>query len=156
MALLLISVIHPVIYKAGDKGMKILIAAMFVMALGLLAFVELYPFPADVDEHNLESGVKNAYTMIGCLAGVAVVYEVEKRYVNFDTKAVWWAQLLKIALGLGVVLLVKEGLRSPLEALFAGHMAARAVRYFAVVLVAGLAWPLSFRWFARLGKGKDE
>ncbi|MBQ2785709.1 MAG: phosphatase PAP2 family protein [Oscillospiraceae bacterium] len=156
MALALVWGLYPVIFKCGDKGMRILIAVMIAMSIGLLAYVELFPFPADMDAHNLESGVKNAYTMIGCLVGVAVVFEVEKRYICFETKAVWWAQLLKIALGLGVVLLVKEGLRSPLEALFSGHMAARAVRYFLIVLVAGLAWPATFRWFAKLGYRKES
>ena len=61
-------------------------------------------------------------------------------------------QLLKIVLGLGVVLAVKEGLRSPLESIFAGHMAARAVRYFLIVIVAGLLWPLSFKYLNKLDK----
>lgn len=136
----------------SHRGMKILVAAMIAMALGLLAFVELYPFPADTDAQNLASGVKNAYTMLGCLTGVAVVYIVERKYIHFTTRAVWWAQILKAALGLALVLLVKEGLRAPLEALFAGHLAARAARYFLIVLVAGTVWPLSFSWFARLGR----
>ena len=140
----------------SHKGMKILLASMLAMALGLLAFVEVYPFPADVDAHNLESGVKNAYTMIGCLSGVALVYTVERRYVNFTTEAIWWAQILKVLLGLGVVLLVKEGLRAPLEAVFAGHMAARAVRYFLIVVVAGLFWPMTFQYFRRLGRKAEK
>jgi hypothetical protein len=57
-------------------------------------------------------------------------------------------------LGLAAVLLVKEGLKSPLEALFAGHLAARSVRYCLIVLVAGGVWPMTFRWFAKLGKEK--
>ena len=61
---------------------------------------------------------------------------------------------MKVVLGLGLVLLVKEGLRSPLESIFAGHLAARAVRYFLIVLVAGILWPLTFRWFGKLGKHK--
>lgn len=156
MALALVWGLYPVIFKCGDKGMRILIAVMIAMAVGLLVYVELFPFPADMDAHNLESGIKNAYTMIGCLLGVAVVYEVEKRYIRFDTKAVWWAQLLKIALGLGLVLLVKSGLKAPLEALLAGHMVSRAIRYFLVVLVAGLVWPMTFRWFAKLGIRKES
>ena len=156
MALALVFGLYPVIFKCGDKGMRILIVVMILMAVGLLAYVELFPFPADVDAHNLESGVKNAYTMIGCLTGVAVVFEVEKRYIRFETKAVWWAQLLKIALGLGLVLLVKSGLKTPLEAIFAGHMASRAVRYFLIVLVAGLAWPATFRWFVKMGNKKES
>ena len=139
----------------GDVGaMKVLLVLMIAMAVGLLAFVELWPFPSDIDAHNLESGVKNAYTMIGSLTGVGVVYVLEKKYVNFSEKAVWWAQILKAALGFGFVLLVKEGMRTPLEALFAGYMAARAVRYFLIVAVAGLVWPLTFRWFGKLGTKK--
>ena len=154
MALLLVFLLKKPILSGEEKTMKLLIAGMLVMALGLLLYVELYPFPSDVDVHNLESGQKNAYTMLGCLVGVAVVYGAEKKYVNFDTKAVWWAQILKVVLGLAVVLLVKEGLRSPLEAIFAGHLAARAVRYFLVVLAAGFLWPMTFRWFSKLGAKK--
>ena len=128
---------------------------MIAMAVGLMLFVQLYPFPSDIDANNLQSGVKNAYTMIGSLTGVAIVYVGEKKYIRFPEKAVWWAQLLKVVLGLGLVLAVKEGLRAPLDALFAGHMAARAVRYFLIVVVAGMVWPMTFRWFSKLGKNME-
>lgn len=139
-----------------ENGMKYLLAGMFAASVALLLFTTLYPFPADVDEANLLSGMKNANTMLGCTAGVAVVYVVERKYVRFSEKAVWWAQMLKVVLGLGLVLLVKEGLRSPLDALFAGHLIARAVRYFFVVLTAGILWPLSFQWFSGLGQRTTE
>ena len=80
-----------------------------------------------------------------------VVYPLERKYVNFETKALWWVQILKVVLGLAVVMVVKEGMKSPLDMLFAGHMAARAVRYFLVVLTAGLLWPMTFRWFSKIG-----
>ena len=90
--------------------------------------------------------------MIGCMAGVLVVYHGEKKYVNFTTIAVWWAQILKVILGLTLVLAVKEGLRSPLENLIGMEYPARALRYFLVVLTAGFIWPMTFRWFYRLGR----
>lgn len=139
----------------SHSGMKALIAVMIAAAIGLLAFVELYPFPADTDAHNLESGLKNAYTMIGCMTGVAIVYAGERKYVNFSTEAVWWAQILKAVLGFGLVLAVKEGLRAPLEALLGDPLPARAVRYFLIVVTAGLIWPLSFRFFAKLGRKRE-
>ena len=154
MACCMVGLLKKPVLERTEKAMKFLIVLMMAMAVGLLLFVEKYLFPADVDVHNLESGVKNAYTMIGCITGVAVVYFLEKKYVNFETKAIWWAQVLKVVLGLGLVLAVKEGLRSPLDALFSGHMAARAVRYFLIVLVAGGLWPLSFRRFSKLGAKK--
>lgn len=150
IALALIFLLRPV---ARGADMKPAIIAMLVMAMGLLAYVELYPFPAEVDEHNLQSGMKNAYTMAGCMIGVALVYVGERKLVNFDTKAVWWAQILKAVLGLGLVLLVKEGLRMPLELVLPVYPA-RAVRYFLIVVMAGLVWPMTFRWFAKLGAKK--
>ena len=152
LSLVLIFVLRPLVLKKGEKTMKYLIAAMLLMSLGFLLYVELYPFPVDIDVHNLESGLKNAYTMIGCLTGVAIVYLAEQKYVNFTTEAIWWAQILKVIFGIGIVLLVKEGLRAPMEAVFAGHMAARAVRYFLIVVVAGFLWPMTFRWFSKLGE----
>ena len=149
----LILLMKPMSDRWGLKQMKAAIAAMLLMAMGLLLFVEYYPL-GDVDAHNLESGMKNAYTMQGCLIGVAVVYLAERKYVNFETKAVWWAQILKTVLGLGLVLLVKEGLRAPLEAVMPLYTA-RSARYFLIVVTAGFLWPMSFRWFSRLG-GKHE
>ena len=154
MACALVWLLKKPVLGHSDKAMKVLVAVMLICAIGLLLFVELYPFPADVDAHNLQSGLKNAYTMIGCILGVAVVYVFEKKYVNFETKAIWWAQILKVVLGLALVLGVKEGLRSPLDAIFRGHMAARAVRYFLIVLAAGGIWPMTFRWFSKLGVKK--
>lgn len=153
IAVCLVVFMRPMITLQKEQGMKLVIGMMLVMALGLLLFVEKYPFPADTDIHNLESGMKNAYTMLGCLIGVAIVYVAEKKYVSFDTKAVWWSQILKAILGLAVVLLVKEGLRAPLEAVLSVYPA-RAVRYFLIVVTAGFLWPMTFKWFSKLGAKK--
>lgn len=152
-SLVLLVLLRKVPWKG--RAMNILVIVMMAASLGLLAFVQCYPFPADVDAHNLESGLKNGWTMVGCMAGVGIVYAVEKRYVNFTTVAVWWAQILKVVLGLALVLIVKEGLRSPLEALFGNPYPARAVRYFLIVVVAGVFWPVTFRWFYTLGKNRE-
>lgn len=156
IALLLIVILRPVVMKQDGKRIPALLAVMTVLSVAYLGYVKLYPFPADIDAHNLESGIKNAYTLIGCLAGLLVVYAADEKKLNFSTDAVWWAQILKVLLGLVAVLAVKEGMRAPLEAIFAGHMAARAVRYFLVVIMAGIVWPLSFRWFGKLGKKVEE
>ena len=153
IALALVYGMRKPVMNGGMKEMKIVIAGLLIMALGLLAYVEWWNFPEDMDLHNLESGEKNAYTMLGCLTGVAVVYIAERTYVNFETKAVWWDQILKIVLGLALVLAVKEGLRSPLEGVF-GTYPGRAVRYFLIVLTAGLLWPMTFRWFSKAGVKK--
>lgn len=155
-ALVLILILHPLFYKNDGKYIPALLAVMTVLCTAFLLYVELYPFPADIDQHNLESGVKNAYTLIGCLAGLLIVYFVDEKWLDFSTKAIWWAQILKVVLGLCAVLLVKEGLRTPIDALFGGTMAGRAFRYFLIVIVAGIVYPLSFRWFSRLGRKKEN
>lgn len=149
----LIFLLRPMAGEDQPKRMKWILGVMLCMALGLLVFVSYWPFPLDIDGHNLESGLKNGYTMLGCAAGILVVYPLEKKYVNFETKARWWAQVLKVILGLVAVLLVKEGLRGPLEAVLS-YGVARAVRYFLVVIAAGLVWPMSFHWFSKLGERK--
>lgn len=152
MAILFLAVLHPVVYRRNGKNIPILLSIMTLLSVAFLLFVELYPFPADVDAHNLESGIKNAYTLFGALIGLIIVYVVDEKYLRFDTKAVWWAQILKIAFGLLVVLAVKSGMKTPLEMLCGGHMIARGLRYFLIVIVAGIVWPLTFQLFSKLGR----
>ena len=51
-----------------------------------------------------------------------------------------------------MVLAVKSGLKTPLNLIFGGHRIADGVRYFLVVIAAGILWPLTFPWFSKLGK----
>jgi len=150
IAVLLIFALRTVILNNGKKYMLFVLAGMLLLAIAFLCFVELYPFPSDIDVHNYQSGIKNAYTLLGALLGLLVVYIVDEKWLNFSVKAVWWAQLLKVVLGLLVVLAVKSGTKELLNMLF-GESVGRAVRYFLIVLVAGVLWPLSFRWFSKLG-----
>ena len=154
ISLVLVFALRFVSKDSEEKHMKFLIAGMLALGIIFFGYANFWIFPEDIDRHNLTSAVKNAYTMMGCLTGVAVVYVAERRFVNFDTKAVWWAQILKTVLGLGLVLAVKEGLRAPLEVLCQDVMAARGIRYFIIVITAGFLWPMTFRWFGTLGDKK--
>jgi hypothetical protein len=61
--------------------------------------------------------------------------------------------VLKILLGLGTVLAIKEGLRAPLEMVLPVYPA-RAVRYFLIVIWAGIGWPKCFPIFTKMGVKK--
>jgi undecaprenyl-diphosphatase len=139
------------LFFSDKKHIPWFFAAMLVLNVAYLLYVHLYPFPTDLDAHNYASAVENGYTFLGCFAGVLVVYLVDEKKLHFTTDAIWWAQILKAVLGLGAVLLVKEGTRGILNALLPVYPA-RAVRYFLVVIMAGIVWPLTFRWFAKLGR----
>ncbi len=155
IALVLIFGLYPIIKRASEKPslMRVVLAVMTGMSLLFVLFVSLYKFPADVDLHNLESGTKNAYKMFGCTLGIWLGFEIDERFIHFDTKAVLWAQFLKFFLGLLPVLAIKEGLKVPLSMIF-GENIAGGVRYFLIVVFAGCVWPLTFRWFAGLGNKK--
>ena len=149
--LFFIILLRPLVYHEDGKYMPRLMAAMLALSIGFVLYMELFPFPADVDPQNLASALKNSYTLLGALAGMLVVYAVDKKR-DFATAAPFRVQVLKVLLGLVVVLAVKEGLKAPLELVFRGHMAVRAVRYCAIVLTAGILWPMAFPWLHKLGR----
>ncbi len=154
VAIVLILILRPIVLGNNRTGMPVLLAAMALMSVAFLCYVECYPFPSDIDSHNLASGIKNAYTLLGALSGLCVVYIVDEMWLNFSVKAVWWAQVLKVVFGLVLVLIVKSGTKTLLNLVF-GESIGRAVRYFLIVIVAGIVWPLSFRFFAKL-KSKEK
>lgn len=157
VALALIFGVYPMIQKGAEdaKIMRLIMAGMLVISIAYAAFVELYAFPADVDLHNLENGTKNAYTMLGCILGVWLTYEVDSRFIQFRTDAIWWAQILKLVIGLAILLAIKAGVKSPLLALTGGHHIADAIRYFLMVAFAGCVWPITFKFWRRLGQRKS-
>lgn len=133
------------------KHIRAMLLGMAGLSVAYLIFAQFLIDPADMDTYNYTHGVQNAYTLMGAIFGMVVVNFVDEKWVHFQVKACWWAQILKMVGGLLLVLAVKIGLKTPLNALF-GDYPGRGVRYFLVVLVAGCLWPLTFRWFAGLGK----
>ena len=143
--------VRPLIYREDGKHLPKLLLGMLVLAAAFVGYMELFPFPADVDGENLAEAVKNSYTLLGALLGMICVYYADRK-LDFPTDAVWYVQLIKVVVGLLIALAVKEGLKAPLDAIFQGHMIARAIRYFVLVLAAGIVWPLAFPRLSRLGR----
>lgn len=154
IALLLIFMIHPIMRNEFDKPRSIhmFLGGMVLFALTLVLFVEGYTFPADTDAANLQSGAKNAYTMLGCVFGLIAVYEFDRKHLRFETRAPLLVQALKLIPGFLLLLALKALLKQPLYALLDGHHAADAVRYFLIVIFAGCLWPMTFPFFTRFGK----
>lgn len=158
IALILIFVLHP-LFQRAEKDARVMYGILGVLSaivVAYLLYVSLFPFPESVyleeNIHNLDSARENAYTLLGCMAGLLMLYPIERKWIRFETKAVLWVQIVKVVGGLLLILAVKEGLKMPLDTLFGGHMIARSVRYFFVVLTGGLLWPLTFRFFSKIGQ----
>ena len=152
IALGLILLLRPVFEtdESFKKYMPYVVIGSVILSVGFLIYVLSLSGVSFLDAHNYQSGLKNAFTLLGCTAGLVVVYFVDSKYINFDTKAKWYAQLLKLAIGLAGVLAIKSGLSAPLTALFGNEYIARAVRYFLIVVFAGAVWPLTFKKFAKM------
>ena len=154
VALALVFLLYPLLEstRRSPRRMVSITAGMLALSAAFVLFVELFPFPADTDPANLASAVKNAYSMLGAVAGVLVVCVLDNRLLGFPTRAPWWGQAIKLAGGLALVVLVRTLLKEPLLTLFGGHEAANALRYFLMVLAAGCLWPMTFPFFARYAR----
>lgn len=151
IAVAIFLLLRPLIFKEDGKYFCYVIAGMLVISIAYLLYTEFYPFPADVQAENLYEGKKNAYTLFGCILGLLPAYYADKKWIRFSTDGVWWTQIAKVALGLVLVLAIKAGLSSPLAALL-GEFPGRCVRYFLMVVFAGIVWPMTFSWWNDLGK----
>ena len=73
MAVAFLLILYPVVFGKDGKYIPMLLIVLTVLSGLFMCFVEFWPFPADIDAHNLESGVKNAYTLAGALVGLIIV-----------------------------------------------------------------------------------
>ena len=156
LAAALVLGLYPLMRRAQEKPryMGYVLAAMLVVSGAFVVFVEAYGFSADTDAENLASGIGNAWKMLGAVAGMTLAWLLDRRYIHFETQAVWWVQVIKVAVGMALLLAIKSGLKAPLLALLGHEGLAGGVRYFLLVLVAGADWPLVFRPMSKWGKGK--
>ena len=150
LVLLLYPLIESTLWFPGR--MCVILGVLLGVSGAFVAFVELFPFPADVDAANLAGAVKNAWSMAGAVGGMLLACLFDNRLLQFPNRAPWWGQLVKLLGGLVLVVLVKSLLKAPLLALCGGHQAAHALRYFLMVLTAGALWPMTFRFFERYAR----
>ena len=160
IASLLIFVAYP-IFKKAETSPKVMYAVLFfflVIITGYLCFVLYYPFPEEVYAaeaiDNLESARKNGFTLLGCAIGILAVYTADIKWIKFETRAPFGIQIIKVLGGLLLVILAKELLRAPLDVLFDGHLIARSIRYFIMVIIGGSLWPMAFPLLSKIGKNK--
>lgn len=165
IATLLVFILHPFFANEErfERSFPWIVGIATIFALGLLIYVNLLPSSIDgveqiyIDSYalNIESARKNAATLFGCMTGLLVVYPIDRFYTRFKTEARWYAQVIKLAVGLGIVILIKSVMQAPLEAVVglftdAPTLIARGIRYFLIVIFAGGVWPLTFSFFAKM------
>ena len=148
----LVIVLHP-LFKTEEKfkrAFPFIVIGSVLISFAFLLYVLLISGDKTLDSVNYNSGLKNACTLFGCTLGLIVVYFVDTRFTDFKTDGKWYAQIIKLAVGFLIVLGIKSGLSTPLTLLFGNEYVARSVRYFLIVCFAGVVWPLTFKWFAKM------
>ena len=145
IAVALVFALYPLMERSDSQHgvMGAVLAVMLALAVGYLLFVSLYPFPDDVDAANLAHGVENAWKLLGATIGMLVGWWLDVRFIHFDTRAVWYVQLIKLVGGLALLLGIRAALKAPLAAAL-GAGAGGAVRYGVMVLFAAAVWPMVF------------
>jgi len=156
LSLALIFGLYPIIGKCfgNTRRMRILLISIVVLSAGHLAFVLFYNFPADTSVGNLAHATKNAYKMLGCTLGIYISFEIDDRFIRFETDGNLLCQALKIGVGLIPILIIKAGLKAPLLNLFGGNAVADGIRYLLLVLFVGCVWPITFKYFKKITEKK--
>lgn len=152
IAAVLVLALHPLFQNLDEKprrGIWIL-AGLGLLNILFLVYATCWPFPADADPEQLAHGVSNAAKLTGALAGMALGYWLDLKKTNFRTEAPLLGQILKCVLGLVGLLVFKEGLKPLLgSSLWSG-----VIRYGLMTFFAAGIWPMTFPWFANLGRKK--
>lgn len=157
IGVVLVLVLYPVMEEADRRPVVLtwVIGLMVVCTGALVLYLYLRGDTGSTaeDTANYVSALSFGWKFVGATLGLLVTNILDRKYIRFETQAVWWAQLIKLALGMALLLAIRAGLKAPLIALCGGNAeVAGGIRYLLIVLFAGCVWPLTFWGFSRLGK----
>ncbi len=115
---------------------------MLAVSLFTLAYAAVLESKGIISHDAASDCVKSG----GAGLAFAIGYFVERRYIDFDTKAKSvWIQIVKVAAGLGLAL----GLKSGLKLILGETLLADCVRYFVLVAVIIVIYPLIIKKLSR-------
>ena len=157
VALLLVVILWKLFEHLSDSPrlMVPLMSLLALMGVAYLLYVSLMNHE-NIDPQNYASALENGYKFLGCAVGMWIIYFLDRSVIRFETKtASIWGQVLKLALGFVLLIGILEGSKPLWRLIFDDALIAHTLRYLVTVLFAGAVWPLTFRWFAKLGKKKE-
>ena len=120
---LLVLAFYPLLEEIGHRGevLERIWLILLVPAALFLLYALRVRAGASGDAANFDHAVKTAWSMLGLVLGAIVSVFADRHYTRFETQAVWWAQLLKVVLGLALTLAVRVALKAPLTAAFGAN-----------------------------------
>ena len=125
-------------------------AAMFTT----LCLFEFGPCRAVVEGLTTPEGLADMLKALGMCTGIALAVTIcepiERRFVRFETGAVWWAQILKAVIGLALVGGLMLVMKYPAEAIIGKNGFSYILRLFVPAAFGICVWPMTFRWFGKV------
>ncbi len=151
---ILIFVFYPLVNNNFEniKIINILFLVCTVISILYLIYISAYRFPVDVDMEEVKKGIEDGYKILGSILALWLSYNIDMKYLNYKTEATLIVQIIKLAVGLILVLAIKEFLKEPLLSIFNGNGIAGAVRYFIIVFFAACIWPATFKLYKNKGE----
>jgi membrane-associated phospholipid phosphatase len=141
--------------ESNPKAMLALLLGALVFALILVLYVNFAPLREANNPEFDAHGRKSAWVCFGTMAGLIVGWLFDEHRLHYETKAVWWAQLLKVVLGAALVMGVRIGMKPVLAAIFGDVQFTNGIRYFLMAITASALWPMTFGFWSRLGRRQE-
>ncbi len=138
--------------KANSMILYIFFPILVLMLFGVIIFVYASDLSELMDAYDLASTRKTLWTLLGSGLGLFVSFIIDDKYTHFETKARPAIQILKFVLGLALTMCIKEGLKPILKLLMGDFVAIDAIRYAVLVIIACGIWPMTFRFFDKIGR----
>ena len=143
---------HPYLISAlFGAGAIVMIAALLIFESEAWQEILL----KQTGQEELKSMMKGLGICAGCALAVAVCEPIERKYVRFETDAVWWAQILKTVFGLGLIAVLALVMKYPAEAIFGENSLSYVLRFFVPAAFGICVWPLSFRKYPKSQSGAE-
>lgn len=162
IALIFVLVLKPIFASGGNGKIRaILIGNTCLTLLLLICMYATAPSGlSGEDIGNYASGIKNLWQLLGACLAVLIAFEADERWLHFETGAIWWAQILKVAGGSVIMLALQMGIQKVLgyssDHLTLENMTRMGViAAFANLVALGTSmavWPMTFRKFEKLGR----
>ena len=127
------------IEDADRKTKKIIAFVMAGVCVGLVIYDLILLNMGVIEYDNAGDCFKSAGAGLGFCLG----WYLETEYVKFDTKAIWWKQMVKLAIGMGVAIAIKSAPKLISDSSFVVDV----VRYFVTVLWITYLYPLIIKKF---------
>lgn len=127
------------------KAMPYISAALILCSVGF--FLYACVFTPESTDPNVIAAKNNALTLLGCSAGLLLVYPLDRFVIKFDTKSSWYGNVIKVVGGFVIVMLLRS-LKAPMYSVLGDYE--RPIRYFLIIAFGGAGWPYMFRFIGRI------